>query len=153
MSIRCRTVDSSLTAHARWTLLSYDSAADPDPVLCRSVVTPDEPSGQHSHRAARALYYEQTGELRQHDKEGQEDHVAALGRVLNSVILWNTRYTQRALAARRAAGGAALPEDVARLSPLGMDHRTILGRYQVLVPASVQRGAFLLPRPAPVCAP
>ncbi len=105
------------------------------------------------HRAARALYYGQKGELRQHYKEGQEDQLAALGLVLNIVILWNTRYTQRALDARRAAGGEVLPEDVARLSPLGLDHLTILGRYQFLVPESVQRGEFLPLRPEPVSEP
>jgi len=105
------------------------------------------------HRAARALYYGQKGELRQHYKEGQEDQLAALGFVLNIVILWNTRYTQRALDARRAAGGEVLPEDVARLSPLGLDHLTILGRYQFLVPESVQRGEFLPLRPEPVSEP
>ena len=102
------------------------------------------------HRAARALAYGQKGELRQHYKEGQEDQLAALGLVLNMVILWNTRYMQRVLDAYRAEGGEARPEDVARLSPLGLDHITILGRYQFVVPASVRRGEF---RPLRIPAP
>jgi len=47
--------------------------------------------------------------------------------VLNAVILWNTRYTQRILDTLRAEGVEVRPEDVARLSPLGFDHITILG--------------------------
>ena len=39
------------------------------------------------------------------------------------------------------------PEDVARLFPLGFDHITILGRYQFVVPESVQRGEFRPLRP------
>ncbi len=99
------------------------------------------------HRLARALCYGQKGELRQHYKEGQEDQLAALGLVLNAVILWNTRYTQRILDTLRAEGVEVRPEDVARLSPLGFDHITILGRYQFVVPESVQRGEFRPLRP------
>jgi len=55
------------------------------------------------HRLARALCYGQKGELRQHYKEGQEDQLAALGLVLNAVILW-TRYMDVAVAQMRAQG-------------------------------------------------
>jgi len=94
------------------------------------------------HRFARALCYGQKGELRQHYKEGQEDQLAALGLVLNAAILWNTRYTQRTLDMLRAEGVEVQPADIARLSPLGFDHITILGRYQFVVPESVRRGEF-----------
>ncbi len=73
------------------------------------------------HRLARALCYGQKGELRQHYKEGQEDQLAALGLVLNAVILWNMGYTQHTLDTLRAEGVDVQPEDVARLSPLGFD--------------------------------
>jgi len=102
------------------------------------------------HRLARALCYGQKGELRQHYKEGQEDQLAALGLVLNAVILWNTRYTQRVLDTLRAEGVDVPTEDVARLSPLGFDHITILGRYQFVVPESVRRGEFRPLRPPTV---
>ncbi len=54
-----------------------------------------------------------------------------LGLVLNIVILWNIRSMQRALNAYHAAGGDMRAEDVARLSPLGLDHITILGPLPV----------------------
>ncbi len=92
------------------------------------------------HEAARALCYGHKGELRQPYREGQEDQLAALGLVLNVMIVWNTRYTQRALETLRAAGEAVRDEDVARLSPLGYEHITILGRYQFIVPETIRRG-------------
>jgi TnpA family transposase len=92
------------------------------------------------HRLARALFYGQKGELRQHYREGQEDQLAALGLVLNMIVLWNTRYTQRVLEELEATGQEVRAEDVDRLSPLGFDHITILGRYHFVVPESVRRG-------------
>jgi len=94
------------------------------------------------HRLARAVFYGQKGELRQHYREGQEDQLSALGLVLNLLILWNTRYTERILARMRSAGMEVRGEDVARLSPLGFAHLTILGRYQFVVPESVRRGDY-----------
>lgn len=94
------------------------------------------------HRLARSLFYGQKGELRQHYKEGHEDQLSALGLVLNMVVLWNTRYTQRVLDQLRAEGYELRLEDVRRLSPLGFDHISILGHYQFLVAESVRRGDF-----------
>jgi len=42
----------------------------------------------------------------------------------------------------RGAGMEVRAEDVARLSPLGFAHITILGRYQFIVPESVHRGDY-----------
>lgn len=68
--------------------------------------------------------------------------MSALGLVLNLLVLWNTRYTERILARMRSAGVEVRAEDVARLSPLGFAHITILGRYQFVVPESVRRGDY-----------
>ncbi len=104
--------------------------------------------GRRAGIASRALCYGQKGELRQHYKEGQEDQLAALGLVLNVAILWNTRYTQRTIDTLRSESVEVRPEDIERLSPLGFDHITILGRYQFVVPESVRRGEFRPLRPA-----
>jgi len=56
-------------------------------------------------------------------------------------------HRQHTLDTLRAEGVDVQPEDVARLSPLGFDHITILGRYQFVVPESVRRGAFRPLRP------
>jgi TnpA family transposase len=81
------------------------------------------------HRLARKIFHGQRGELRQADREGQEDQLGALGLVLNAVVLWNTRYTDAAVTALRAEGHPVRDDDVARLSPLGDAHINMLGRY------------------------
>lgn len=67
--------------------------------------------------------------MRQRYREGQEDQLAALGLVLNALILWNTRYMDAALSHLRASGRVIKPEDEARLSPLRSDHFNLQGRY------------------------
>jgi len=94
------------------------------------------------HRLARKIFHGQRGELRQPYREGQEDQLGALGLVLNAVVLWNTRYTDAAVTALRAAGRPVRDEDAARLSPLGHAHINMLGRYAFTPPAA---GAGLRP--------
>ncbi len=60
---------------------------------------------------------------------GSPDSLGALGLVLNAVVLWNTRYTDAALAALRAQGYPVRDADAARLSPLGDAHLNVHGRY------------------------
>jgi TnpA family transposase len=81
------------------------------------------------HRLARAIAHGGNGQIRQAYREGQEDQLAALGLVLNAVVLWNTRYLDAAVAALRASGVEARDEDVARLSPLQNKHINFHGRY------------------------
>jgi TnpA family transposase len=86
------------------------------------------------HRLARKIFHGQRGELRQAYREGQEDQLGALGLVLNAVVLWNTRYTDAALAWLRASGQEVASEDAARLSPLVDAHVNMLGRYAFTQP-------------------
>ena len=58
-----------------------------------------------------------------------------LGLILNTIVLYNTIYTQRALDhIATTTGSDPRGEDIERLSPLGSDHTTITGRYRVLLP-------------------
>jgi TnpA family transposase len=81
------------------------------------------------HRLARKVFHGQRGELRQRYREGQEDQLGALGLVLNAIVLWNTRYTDAAVAALRGSGYPVDDADVVRLSPLIDRHINLLGRY------------------------
>jgi hypothetical protein len=86
------------------------------------------PSGTLSGRPRRP----RTGarhELRQRYREGQEDQLSALGLVLNAVTLWNTRYSDAAVAQLRAQGYPVDDADAARLPPLVDKHVNVLGRY------------------------
>ncbi|MFE7393370.1 Tn3 family transposase [Streptomyces sp. NPDC057582] len=66
----------------------------------------------------------------------QEDQLASLGRVLDAVVLWNTRYLDAAVAQLRAGGHDLKDEDVAVLSPLKDRHINFVGRSQFNFAAS-----------------
>ncbi len=88
------------------------------------------------HRLARTNCHGGRDQIRQAYREDQEDQLAALGLVLNAVVLWNTRYLDAAVAQLRAEGHAIKDEDVARLSPLKDRHINFLGRYLFNIKAS-----------------
>ena len=108
---------------------------DPDDETYRRTVHTQLTVQESRHRLARKLFHGQRGELRQRYREGQEDSLGALGLVLNAVVLWNTRYTDAALAQLRAQGYPVLDGDAARLSPLGDTHLNVHGRYTFTPPA------------------
>lgn len=96
--------------------------------------------GEGRHRLARVLFHGQRGELRQRYREGQEDQLGALGLVLNTIILWNTRYLDAALTHVRAEGTVVNDADVARLSPLGNAHIHVQGRYHFTMQEAARHG-------------
>ena len=96
--------------------------------------------GEGRHRLVRAVFHGQRGELRQRYREGQEDQFGALGLVVNAVVLWNTRYIERALKQLEQIGLAVRPEDVERIWPLGFQHINMLGRYSFDLPEQLTRG-------------
>jgi TnpA family transposase len=96
--------------------------------------------GESRHRLARTVFHGQRGELRQRYREGQEDQLGALGLVVNTIILWNTRYIQRVLTHLERMGIEVRPEDVERVWPLGFQHLNMLGRYSFDLPESLVRG-------------
>ena len=93
---------------------------------------------------SRDVCHGRRGELRQPYREGQEEQLGALGLIVNTIVLYNTIYTQRALDHIAATtGGEHGADDIERLSPLGSDHITLTGRYRVLLPAPLHdRGAY-----------
>ncbi|WP_431998373.1 Tn3 family transposase [Streptomyces fungicidicus] len=68
------------------------------------------------------------GPVRQAYREDQEDRLASLGPVLNTVALWNTRSLDAVVAQLCAEGHDIKDEAVARLSPLEDRHIDFLGR-------------------------
>lgn len=98
--------------------------------------------GESRHSLARKVFYGNKGEVRQRYREGQEEQLNALGLVVNAVILWNTIYMDRALEEMRQRGMTILPEDVARLSPIGHEHVNVYGKYSFQLSESIQQGAF-----------
>jgi Tn3 transposase DDE domain len=65
------------------------------------------------HRLGRKICHGNRGQIRQAYREGQEDQLAALGLVLNAVVLWNTRYLDAIVEHLRGSGVSVHDEDVA----------------------------------------
>ena len=57
-----------------------------------------------------------------------------------SLVLWNTIYIDAAVSMMRKEGFLVRDQDVARLSPLGLEHINMLGRYTFTLPDQVARG-------------
>jgi hypothetical protein len=66
------------------------------------------------HRLAWAICHGKRGQIVQAYREGQEDQLAALGLVLNAVVLWTTQYLDAAVAELKAAGHVIDEADKAR---------------------------------------
>jgi TnpA family transposase len=100
--------------------------------------------GEGRHGLSRDVCHGRRGELRQPYHQGQEEQLGALGLIVNTIILYNTIYTQRALDhIASTTGSEPRDEDIERLSPLGSDHTTLTGRYRVLLPAPLHdRSAY-----------
>ena len=92
------------------------------------------------HSLARATFHGKKGEIRQPYREGQEDQLGALGLVVNTIALWNTRYMDLALDQLRAAGNVLRDGDIERLSPLVHEHINLHGRYYFGLTEALQRG-------------
>ena len=80
--------------------------------------------GEARNALARALFFNQLGELRDRRFENQSYRASGLNLLVAAIILWNTRYLERALADMGA------PDDVARhIAPLGWEHIALTGDY------------------------
>jgi Tn3 transposase DDE domain len=77
------------------------------------------------HRLGRKICHGHRGQIRQAYREGQEDQLAALGLVLNAVVLWNTRYLDAIVESLRGSGQPVRDEAV----PAWQAHLNCLGRY------------------------
>ncbi len=96
--------------------------------------------GESRHSLSRVVFHGQKGELRQRYREGQEEQLGALGIVVNVLVLWNTYYMDAAVSKLRSIEQQVLPEDVARLSPLGRKHINMLGRYYFSIEKAIEKG-------------
>ncbi|MFC9432410.1 Tn3 family transposase [Nocardia sp. NPDC057030] len=90
--------------------------------------------GEGRHDLARRIYHGKKGEMTRTYYEGMEDQLSTLGLVLNCVVLWNTRYCDRALDQLRAQGYPVRDEDAQRLSAFIRSHIGIDGHYAFHLP-------------------
>ena len=74
--------------------------------------------GETRNSLARAVFIHRLGEIRDRTYENQQHRASGLNLLVTAIILWNTRYLERAIAALRQAED--VPDQLlAHLSPLG----------------------------------
>src|SRR5208283_2496162 len=68
------------------------------------------------------------GEIRDRTYENQQHRASGLNLLVTAIILWNTRYLARAIAALRTS--EEVPKELlVHLSPLGWEHVNLTGDY------------------------
>jgi hypothetical protein len=84
--------------------------------------------GEARNSLARAVFIHRLGEIRDRTYENQQHRASGLNLLVTAVILWNTRYLERAAANLRQA--EYVPDNLlAHLSPLGWEHVNLTGDY------------------------
>src|SRR5205807_6841250 len=87
-----------------------------------------KPAGKTHNSLARAVFIHRLGEIRDRTYENQQYRASGLNILVTAIILWNTRYLERAIAALRQAED--VPDQLlAHLSPLGWEHVNLTGDY------------------------
>jgi hypothetical protein len=84
--------------------------------------------GESRNSLARAVFIHRLGEIRDRTYENQQHRVSGLNLLVTAIILWNTRYLERAVAALRQVED--VPDHLlTHLSPLGWEHVNLTGDY------------------------
>lgn len=107
------------------TLFTLDWIEDPE---LRRSTGHELNKGETRNSLARAVFILRLGEIRDRTYENQQHRASGLNLVVTAIILWNTRYLERAVAKLRQT--ADLPDHLlAYLSPLGWEHVNLTGDY------------------------
>ena len=107
------------------TLFTLDWIEDPD---LRRGTSRELNKGESRNSLARAVFIHRLGEIRDRTYENQQHRASGLNLVVTAIILWNTRYLDRAITALRAIEPVS-EQLLARLSPLGWEHVNLTGDY------------------------
>ena len=84
--------------------------------------------GEARNSLARAVFIHRLGEIRDRTYENQQHRASGLNLLVTAIILWNTRYLERAVATLRQT--EHVPDHLlAHLSPLGWEHVNLTGDY------------------------
>ena len=107
------------------TLFTIDWIEDPE---LRRRTSRELNKGESRNSLARAVFIHRLGEIRDRTYENQQHRASGLNLLVTAIVLWNTRYLDRAIAALRAA--EEIPDELlAHLSPLGWEHVNLTGDY------------------------
>ncbi|MGH7173197.1 MAG: Tn3 family transposase [Gemmataceae bacterium] len=107
------------------TLFTLDWVNDPE---LRRTTSQELNKGESRNSLARAVFIHRLGEIRDRTYENQQHRVSGLNLLVTAIILWNTRYLERAVTALRQV--EYVPDHLlAHLSPLGWEHVNLTGDY------------------------
>lgn len=107
------------------TLFTLDWIEDPE---LRRSTGQELNKGESRNSLARAVFIHRLGEIRDRTYENQQHRASGLNLVVTAIILWNTRYLERAVATMRQT--ETVPDHfLAHLSPLGWEHVNLTGDY------------------------
>ena len=104
--------------------------------------------GEARNALARAVFFNRLGEIRDRSFEQQRYRASGLNLITAAIVLWNTVYLQRAVAALREQGRRANDDLLQYLSPLGWEHVNLTGDYVWRRNTKVDAGKFRPLRPA-----
>ena len=85
--------------------------------------------GEQQNALRRAVFFNRLGEIRDRSYENQSHRASGLNLLVAAIILWNTRYLQRAIDHLRNQGQHPAPGDLVHLSPLGWENISLTGDY------------------------
>ena len=118
------------------TLFTLDWIEDPE---LRRGTSRELNKGKSRNSLARAVFIHRLGEIRDRTYENQQHRASGLNLLVTAIILWNTRYLDRAITALRAV--EEVPDEIlAHLSPLGWEHVNLTGDYPLRRIGSPYRG-------------
>jgi TnpA family transposase len=107
------------------TLFTLDWVEDPE---LRRETGQELNKGESRNSLARAVFIHRLGEIRDRTYENQQHRASGLNLIVTAIILWNTRYLERAVATLRQTED--IPDHLlAHLSPLGWEHINLTGDY------------------------
>lgn len=107
------------------TLFTLDWIEDPE---LRRETGHELNKGESRNSLARAVFIHRLGDIRDRTYENQQHRASGLNLLVTAIILWNTRYLERALATLRQTEN--VPDHLlAHLSPLGWEHINLTGDY------------------------
>lgn len=107
------------------TLFTLDWIEDPE---LRRGTSRELNKGESRNSLARAVFIHRLGEIRDRTYENQQHRASGLNLLVTAIILWNTRYLDRAITTLRAVETVS-DELLAHLSPLGWEHVNLTGDY------------------------
>lgn len=85
--------------------------------------------GEARNALARAVFFNQLGEVRDRNIQQQQHRASGLNLVTAAIIRWNTVYLKKAVEALREQGEVIDDEILKYLSPLGWEHINLTGDY------------------------